>query len=92
MLWLSVAGVMFIVVVGWVFLLRSDHFGATSGTSNPFQAIFERVKGVFLDDRVPFESNPTTTQRASEAELRELRERVFPQFGTTDANQPVNGE
>lgn len=91
MLWVSVVGVMLIVVVGWVFLLRADFSSTKDGSANPFQAIFERVKGVFLEDRIPTGSN-TTTQQKSDAQLRELRERVFPQFTSPDTEKPVNGE
>lgn len=91
MLWLSVAGVMIVVIAGWVFLLRTNHIGIQKDAQNPFQAIFERVKGAFLNDRVPFEPT-TTTQQGSDAQLEELRERVFPQFGPSETSAPVNGE
>lgn len=91
MLWLSVVGVMILVVAGWVFLLRTNHIGIQKDAQNPFQAIFERVKGAFLNDRVPFEPT-TTTQQGSDAQLKDLRERVFPQFESTETAPPVNGE
>lgn len=89
MLWVAVIGVMTIVVGGWLLLTRATLFQNPAG-ANPFRAIFEQVKGVFTNDQTANPSSAVTTD-GNDAQLKELRQQVFPQFESS-TNQSVNGE
>ncbi|MFH1171604.1 MAG: hypothetical protein V1778_03640 [bacterium] len=82
MMWAAVLVVMVGVVVGWLLVIRTP--SSQRKSENPFQRVYEQVKGIFANDSTTNGTAVPATASENTALLTNLREEVFPQFSATE--------
>lgn len=78
-MWAMISSLMAVIIIGWIFVLRSRPFSTNSG-NGPLRSIVEQITNFFSTARQPAQENPTDT---TDEKIDELRSRVFPEFTDT---------
>jgi hypothetical protein len=101
LMWLSVGCFMVLVVMGWVFFLRSTLANDLNTRGGGFEEIAKGFNRLFhtIDRKFEGVQNAfTNLQKAqmnlieedgAESEIQELREKVFPQFENINTNSNI---